>query len=213
MTWRCLLAALAAALLLPASGSAKQVTALLAVGADGRSVNVGGGWPLLNEMRPLDAAAATRPDGSYLLLYPLMEGALPMQPGRYYPASATACWSWSLLLEGCLGVAPLSAPWPGIGDLTLFSSEPTTLQTLSHADARYTIPSNASVAIELALLRSPLARPASHARCAWRLDAKWQGPAAAARPRSLCLRAKGISASGRLYPLSRYITQWLRTVG
>lgn len=213
MTWRCMVVALAAALLLPASGSAKQVTAVLAVGADGRSVDVGGGWPLLNEMRPVNRSVAAPSGGSYLLLYPLMEGALPMQPGRFYPAAATACWSWTLALEGCLGLGALSAPWDRISGLTMFSDEPTTLKTLSHAGGRYEIPSNGSVAIELALLRAPLSRPAPQARCRWRLDARWQGPVAASRPRSLCLRAQGVSAGGRLYPLSREVTRWFHELG
>jgi len=213
MTWRCFLAAAAIVLLLPASASAKQVTKVLVIGADGRSVNLGSGWLLYGQIRPPNGTATAAPSGSYLLPYPLMESGLPMEPGRYYPASHVGCWSWSLALDGCISVERLPSTWSRTRGLRSFSVEPTTLRTLSHAGARYTVPSNGSVAIDLALLRARLARPAPRAGCTWSFDAEWQGPAASTRPRSLCLRIHGVSAGGGLYPMSPSVTQMLHTVG
>jgi Penicillin-insensitive murein endopeptidase len=213
VTWRGLGAALATALLLPASATAKQLTAMLAVGADGNSVNVGGGFSLLGEVRPASVRLTAAPGGEYMLLYPLMEGGLPMQPGRYYPAAKVSCWSWTLAAAGCVHTGALSARWQATTSLPLFARGPTTLRSLAHGRARYTLPSNAATAIELALLRAPLAKPAPRRACRWHVQARWQGPAAAERPRALCLRAGGVSAGRRLFPLSPFVVRSLRTVG
>ena len=127
---------------------------------------------------------------------------LPMEPARYYPDARVACWSWSLALSGCSTVQQLPATWSRTRVLTSFTAEPTTLKSLSHGGTSYPVPSIGSAAIELALLRTSLAVRAPHTRCRWGLTASWQGPAAAARPRSLCLRTNGLSARGRLYPIS-----------
>lgn len=215
MKWRWVAVAGAAAMLLllvPSAASAKQVTKFLVVGANGRSVNLGSGWSLYQQLRPLNGVPAAVPSGPYLLFYPLMENRLPMEPARYYPAAEVACWSWSLTLAGCSAVQQLPATWSRTRLLTFFRGEPTTLQSLSHRGASYRVPSNGSVAIELALLRTSLARRAPNSPCAWRLTASWQGAASAARPRSVCLRANGLSARGRLYPLSRAVAAMLHSV-
>jgi hypothetical protein len=201
-----------AVLLLPSAAWAKQVTKILVVGANGRAVNVGGGWSLYAQIRPPNGAPVTAPGGPYLLVYPLMETGLPMEPARYYPDSRIGCWSWTLGLDDCVASGQLPASWSGTGSLTSFAAEPTTLKGLSHHGAPYTVPSNASVAVELALLRSRLARPAPASPCRWRLHAAWQGPAAAGRPRALCLRARGISARGQLYPLPSRVARMLHVV-
>jgi hypothetical protein len=211
--WRKLAMVIVAVLLLPTAASAKEVTKIIVVGANGRSVNLGSGWSLYNQIRPANSTPVTAPGGPYFFVYPLMEAGVPMEPARYYPGSQIGCWSWSLAPEGCLASGQLPASWSGTANLTLFSVEPTTLISLSHHGARYTLPSNASVAVELTLLRTRLARPAPTSPCRWRLLAAWQGPAAAARPRSLCLRAKGLSAGGWLFPLSRQVVWMLHVVG
>src|ERR1700751_1550497 len=97
MIWRLspwLVLAALVVVLLPAAASAKDVTDVLVVGANGRAVNLGGGWAVYNDLRPQGASAAPRPSGTYLLLYPLMEEGLPMEPGRYYLSARAACWSW-----------------------------------------------------------------------------------------------------------------------
>lgn len=211
MMWRSVLVIALAVMLIPAAASAKQVTKVLVVGADGRSVNLGGGWPLFFDLRPQAAASASRPTGPYLLLYPLMQNGVPMEPGRYYLGAGVACWSWSFALD-CFGIARLPETWMRTQSLTQFVSEQTKLVRLVHKGADYTVPSNGSVAIELALLRTRAARRAPASPCPWRLNADWEGPAAATQPRSLCLRANGISAGRRLYPMSRAVVGMLRGV-
>jgi hypothetical protein len=212
MIWRSVLVVALVAMLLPAAASAKAVTKVLVVGANGRSANLGSGWSLYDGLRPESSTPVSRPHGSYLLLYPLMEEGLPMEPGRYYPTAGVACWSWSAPISDCSRIAGLPKTWERTRSLTWFASEQTRLRSLTHQGARYPLPSNDSVAIELALLRAQAARPASRSSCAWRLRARWQGPAAANLPTSLCLRRNGVSTGGRLYPMSRGLTRMLRAV-
>src|SRR6266576_311560 len=190
--WVAVVVVAAALVLFPSAASAKQVTKFLVVGANGRSVSLGSGWSLYQQLRPPNAAPPAMPSGPYLLFYPLMENGVPMEPARYYPNAHVACWSWSLALSGCSTVQQLPATWSRTRVLPSFTAEPTTLKSLSHGGTSYTGPSNASIAIELALLRTSLARPAPHTRCRWGLTASWQGPASTARPRTLCLRTNGL---------------------
>jgi hypothetical protein len=199
-------------LVLPAAASGKDVAKILVVGANGRSVNLGSGWALYSQLRPDSTAEAAAPSGSYLLLYPVMETALPMEPGRYFPAAQVACWSWTLSLEGCVTVGRLPATWDRTRGLAPFALDPTTLRTLSHNGQPYTVPSNGTVAIELALSRTRLARAAPRAPCGWELQATWQGPDASVRPTTLCVRKRGISTDRRLYPLTPLVARWLRVV-
>jgi hypothetical protein len=207
--WVALVAAAATLVLFPSAASAKQVTKFLVVGANGRSVSLGSGWSLYEQLRPANAVATAIPSAPYLRFYPLMENGIPMEPARYYPDAQVACWSWSLAPSGCSEVQQLPATWSRTRVLSPFDTEPTTLKSLSHGGTSYTVPSNGSVAIELALLRTNLARRAPHSGCFWRLSAAWEGPAAAARPRSLCLRGNGLWARGRLYPISPAIMAML----
>jgi hypothetical protein len=199
-------------MLLPAAASAKEVTQVLVVGANGRTVNLGHGWSVLADLRPEQAAPASQPSGAYFRLYPLMEQGLPMQPGRYYPGAGVACWSWGRDAGDCFAIARLPDTWPRTSRLTSFASEQTGLQSLRHQGARYTVPSNDSVAIELALLRTHASRRAPASACGWRLQARWRGPVAAGRPASLCLRRNGVSARGRLYPMPRGVVTMLHVV-
>lgn len=202
-----------AAMLLPAAASAKDVTRVLVVGANGRTVNLGGGWSLYGHLRPEHGAFVSQPKGPFLLLYPLMEEGLPMEPGRYYPSARVACWAWSATgVSDCFAVTRLPNTWTRTRRLTSFASEQTRLRSLTWKGVHYTVPSNQSVAIELALLRTHAARPAPASPCRWRLHARWQGPAVATRPTSLCLRRNGVSTGGRLYPMPRGVAAMLRTV-
>jgi hypothetical protein len=142
-----------------------------------------------------------------------MEQGLPMQPGRYFPAAQVACWSWTLDESNCMSVERLPEAWSATSALTSFAVRPTRLACLTHGRMTYTVPSNVTVAVELAFLRTADVRPAPHARCAWKLRATWRGPAASARPKTLCLRLTGVSAAGQLYPLSRAVARMLRTPG
>jgi hypothetical protein len=212
--WRWVVFGVTALLLLalPSAASAKQVNRIFVVDSTGRSIDLGGGWPLYSQLRPTGAAPAAAPGGSYLLLFPLMERGVPMQPGRYFTDSHVVCWSWALSVEGCVTVEQLPPSWALTRTLAPFAREPTTLRALSHGAGSYTVPSNGTVGIELALSRPSLSRRAPRAACAWRLHAQWQGPAALDRPRSLCLRTRGISSGRVLYPLSRAVVQMLHLV-
>lgn len=212
MIRRWLLVVALVVMVFPAAASAKDITKILVVGANGRSVDLGSGWSLYDDFRPQRAASVSQRSGSYLLLYPLMEEGLPMEPGRFYPTAGVACWSWSPHVSDCFRIARLPKTWERTRNLTWFASEQTRLRSLTWKGSHYTVPSNYSVAVELALLRTHGARPAPASPCRWRLHARWQGPAAATRPSSLCLRGNGVSTGKRLYPLSRSVAAMLRTV-
>ena len=210
--WLLLLATLVL-MLFPAAASAKDITKVLVVGANGRSVNLGSGWSVYDDFRPERAVPVSQPSGAYLLLYPLMEQGLPMEPGRFYPLAGVACWSWSPhSSDGCLRIARLPTTWGRTQTLTWFAAEQTRLRSLTWKGSHYTVPSNYSVAIELALLRTKAVHRDSASPCRWRLRARWQGPGAAGRPSSLCLRGNGVSTGGRLYPIPRAVATMLRTV-
>jgi hypothetical protein len=212
MRWRWVLVTVLVAVLVPAAASAKDVTAVLVVAANGRSVSLRRGWSVYGDLRPEQATSVQRPGGSYLLLYPLMEEGLPMEPGRYYASAGVACWSWGRGVGDCFAVARLPETWSRTERLRAFHSEQTRLRSLTWRGAHYTVPSNDSVAVELALLRRHAARPAPTTPCRWRLHARWRGPAAANRPTSLCLRGSGVSTGGRLYPMPRGVAAMLHTV-
>jgi hypothetical protein len=207
---RWLIVAAVAAALLPSAASAKEVTQILVVGANGRTVELGGGWSTYMRLHPLNAPA-DKPRGDYVLIYPLMEEGLPMQPARYFPKAQVACWSWTMDRSECVSVSQLPETWSATSVLTSFSVSPTTLARLTHPGTKYSIPSNVTVALELSLARTTEARRAPNAPCRWKLRAKWRGPAASVRPKSLCLRVNGVSARGRLYPMSRSVAKMLRT--
>lgn len=212
MIWRWVLVVALVLMLLPAAASAKDVTAVLVVGANGRSVSLGRGWSVYDDLRPEKSVPVPQPSGTYVLLYPLMEQGLPMEPGRFYPTAGVACWSWSSHANDCSRIARLPRTWARTRILTWFASKQTRLRSLTWKGARYPVPSNDSVAIELALLRTHSAHPAPASSCRWLLRARWQGPAAASRPTSLCLRSSGVSTGGRLYPMPRGVVATLHAV-
>lgn len=200
-------------MLFPAAASAKDITKILVVGANGHSVNLGSGWSVLDDFRPEQAAASvSQPKGTYLLLYPLMEQGLPMEPGRFYPTAGVSCWSWSPGASDCFRIARLPKTWGQTRGLTWFAAEQTRLRSLTWKGSHYTVPSNYSVAIELALLRTDAVHPAPASPCRWRIRAQWQGPGKAREPTSLCLRGNGVSTNGRLYPMPRSVAAMLHTV-
>src|SRR5438093_565991 len=151
---RRLLAIVSLAVLLAAPASAKTLAKLVAVGADGASVEVHGvGWAQLR----MEAEAV--PAGGYVLLYPLMERGVPAQPGRFYPASGAACFSWNRSVVGtCWRVADdIAQP---LASLPLLTGQPTILASLFASGRSGSLQSNGAVAIELAFGRPRLARAA-----------------------------------------------------
>jgi len=58
MSRRWLAIGVTAVLVLPSAASAKQVTKILVVGANGRSVDLGSGWSLYEQLRPQNGAPA-----------------------------------------------------------------------------------------------------------------------------------------------------------
>jgi hypothetical protein len=207
---RALLASLVAALALPAGGAAKLITSVIVVGADGNSRTVRGGERVFEQLRPAHAAEAL-PDGRYVLVYPMLGEGLPAQPGRFYPETGAACFSWSGRLGACAHVESDLARRLAAVPLSGFAGPPTTIVRLVDDGVRQPTPSNVSVALELAINRSRLARPSARpARCPILYAARWRGPEAARRPTQLCLTGRGLWASGRMYETPAYLLRMAR---
>jgi hypothetical protein len=188
-------ATLVALLTVPAA-SAKTLTRVVALGAGGTSVTLRGlDWSALRV-----ADAVVPKDNRYLLLYPLMERGIPAQPGRFFPAEHVACYSWNRSVAGdCWTLADsLTAR---LSRLPLLTGPPTVLRSLTVAGRSGNLNSNGAVAIELALARRDLMRPAkSHSKPCVGMSATWTGSDGALRPTHFLSCPKGLWAAGKLYP-------------
>jgi len=197
-------AAVAVASLLAFAGpaDAKDFASLVVVGADGHSV----------ELRPqptvIDGLFAGRvsapPRGGYLRVYPLGPSGFVGAPGRFYPRTAAVCLSWRQAAppRGCRRARrPLLDALAQAESLAEFRGVGTAVRELAGVLTRPPLVPNLRVAVELAFDRSRLARRASPPRRCLRFLASWRGPLARARPRDICLSARGVYAGGRLYPL------------
>jgi hypothetical protein len=185
------------------SASAKELTKVVAVGANGSSVLRGLTWSALRPSQWSQHAA--QPTGPFVLVYPLMERGVPAQPGRFYPGAHTVCYSWDRVTAGeCFpatstletalsGRAAIEAP-PAILTRLVVSGHPGSVQT------------NAGVAIELAFNRPELARRVAKRpkHCA-EIGARWAGPEATRRPRLFWACAKGLWTAGKLLPAGRLL--------
>src|SRR5215217_4259419 len=147
--------AVAAALLAVPTAGAKTLTKIVAVGAGGAYIELRGlDWPSL-DITPTDVA----PSGDYVLLYPLMDRNVPARPGRFYPASGLACFSWDRTVLGTCGrladgLATRLAGVPAV------RGEPTLLRSLVRGRAPAGVLSSGAIAIELAFNRPQLSRRA-----------------------------------------------------
>src|SRR5882762_52747 len=85
-----------ATLIATPTASAKILTKVIGIGAGGASVELTGlDWGALR-MGDRDAPAS----GGFVLVYPLMERGVPAQPGRFYPETGAACFSWNRAAVG-----------------------------------------------------------------------------------------------------------------
>jgi hypothetical protein len=189
--------AVAAALLAVPTADAKTLTKVVAVGAGGAYVELRGvGWASL-QTSPVDSA----PSGGFVLLYPVMEHGVPAQPGRFFPGSGVACFSWDRTVLGTCGRlgGELAKRLAGLPTL---ASEPTVLRSLVVGRTPGRVDSNGAVAIELAFNRPQLSRPAASrpANCLT-LRATWVGPKASTRPTRFRSCKRGLWSDGRIYPV------------
>jgi hypothetical protein len=183
---------------------------VIVVGADGNSRTVRGGERVFEQLRPSRAVAAAA-HGSYVLVYPMLPEGLPAQPGRYYPDSGAACFSWSGRLGPCARVEKALARRLDALGLAGFAGATTTIAGYSDDGVPQSVPSNVAVALELALNRTRLARPAARpAACPVLYAVRWRGPEAARRPTRLCLSARGLWAGGRMYAAPAYLLRMVR---
>jgi hypothetical protein len=189
----------AAALLMVPAADAKVLTKIVAIGAGGSYVELRGlDWSSLRT-----APVETAPSEVFVLFYPLMERGLPAEPGRLFPNSGVACFSWDRTVSGsCWRVADGLAAQ--LGSLAPVVGEPTVLRSLVVRGSPVRVESNGAVAIELAFNRPQLARPAPKrpVNCVT-LRARWVGHEAAARPARFWSCPGGLWSRGKIYPLAK----------
>jgi hypothetical protein len=187
------------------AASAKQLTKVVAVGAGGSTVLEGLTW---NALRPSvwQPDHAAPPTGTFVLIYPVMERDLPAQPGRYYPAAHTVCYSWDRAVAGeCFPATPkLESALTGLGPL---AAPPAILTRLVVSGRLGSVQTNAGVAIELAFNRPDAARPMAKRpkRNCSEIRARWTGPESAHRPSRFWACTKGLWAAGKLYPAGKLL--------
>jgi hypothetical protein len=185
---------------LVSAASAKEFTKLVVVGAQGKSMDLTG-----NELAPWNAVGPKpellAPTGSYLLLYPLMDKALPMRPGRYFPDERIACFSWARgELGECGHVSEDFAFRLGAARaLPRFAAESTILSRFVLNGQNHTLTSNGAVALELAFNTWRRAKPAPRPKYCTAATVAWTGPGAASRVTSFCVAMTGIWSAGRIY--------------
>jgi hypothetical protein len=184
---------------LVSAASAKEFTKLVVVGAQGKYVELTG--PELAPWNAVGPNEQVAPTGSYLLLYPLMEKALPMRPGRYFPDQGIACFSWARAELGECGhvTDDVAIRLGAARALPRFATEPTILSRFVLNGTSHTITSNGAVALELAFNTWRRAVPAPKPKFCTAATVAWTGPAAASRATSFCVAASGIWSAGRLY--------------
>jgi hypothetical protein len=207
---RLVVLALASALALPSSAAAKDFRTIALVGPRGDSLSIPARDALIGSF--FNPGRRVRPRGGYALLYVLGRDEFPGIPGRYYPAVRAACFGWAEIgvRRDCRRVNPtLAHLLRPAAALSRFHAAPTVVR-LFHGRRSVAVIANVAVAVELALGRSLRARPAARPRSCIVLRARWRGPSARARPRSLCLARAGVWARGRLYPLGPGVWSWAR---
>ena len=210
-----LLAAALAALAFSPSAAAKEFRSLAVVGARGDSIELRAAEGLVDSF--FDGASrfnrgrTTEPRparGGYVRLYTLGAGGFVGIPGRFYPETEAACFDWLQWRRPRACARPNGALLRLLRParaLTRFHGRATTVSRLQQPRLSAGVRGHLRIAFELAFDRSGLARSAPRpARCV-PFGARWNGPAAGARPRWFCLSPTGAYARGRLYPLGRSI--------
>ena len=209
---RLVVLALASALTLPSSAAAKDFRTIALVGARGDSLSLPARDAVIERLFDSGTYASrrVRPRGGYVLLYLLGRDEFPGIPGRYYPAVRAACFGWREIevRRDCRRVnRTLVRLLRPAAALSRFRTAPTVVR-LFHG--RRDLAANVAVGVELALGRSLRARPAARPSSCVELRARWRGPSARSRPRSLCLARAGVWARGRLYPLGPGVWSYVR---
>ena len=208
MNMRALLTLLVLAAIAPSDAAAKGVTALVVVGADGRSSKIPPEGAVLSVMFYNPASVdhvkpkPATPRGGYVKIYPLGPGGFPAIPGRFYPSTRALCFSWSQR------VAPSSCGRLGLPRhllatsrrLARFRARPTVLTALRPGGTV-----NLFAALQLAFDRYRASRPARRPERCLPFVAGWVGPRASQRPPHICVFRRGVYGRGRIYPAGRAI--------
>jgi hypothetical protein len=208
MKMRALLALLVLAAIAPSDAAAKGVTALVIVGADGRSSTIEPERAVLSVMFYNPASVShvkpkpAMPRGGYVSIYPLGPGGFPAIPGRFYPATGALCFSWNQ------GAAPSACGRLGVPRhllatsrrLERFRAPPTVLSVLRPGSTV-----NLVAALQLAFDRYRASRPAHRPKRCLPFIAGWAGPRVAQRPSHICVYRRSVYARGRIYPAGRAI--------
>jgi hypothetical protein len=143
--------------------------------------------------------AVAQPRAGFVRFYPLF-GELPGAPGRFYPSASALCWDAPNRLGRTgpcyrLSRRTIALFRPASGVRTL--QDMATVVRLSVCGVDLRLP-NLAVGIELALHRG-LSRTSTFPARSFQLEAIWEGPSAARRPRIVFVTPRGIWARGRLY--------------
>jgi hypothetical protein len=208
MKKRALLALLVLAAIAPSDAAAKGVTALVVVGADGRSSRIEPERAVLSVMFYNPASVyhvkpkPATPRGGYVKIYPLGPGGFPAIPGRFYPSTRALCFSWTQrVAAGSCGRLGLPRHLLATSRrLARFRARPTVLTALRPGSTV-----NFLAALQLAFDRDGASRPAHRPERCLPFVAGWAGPRAAQRPSHICVCRQGLYARGRIYPAGRAI--------
>ena len=192
---------------------AKDFARLVAVGADGRSLDLRAESRVIRslfwhpasvyEIRP----PAARPRGGFVRLYPLGRGGFPAHSGRFYAAADAVCFA-SARPPKCF--RPNRAVLALLGParrLRRFHRPAAGVASLQPGNGDLNLRTGLELALDRFRLAVPSARPARCVafRATWRAGNPWK------RPGRFCVSSRGVYARGKLYPASRSVW-WLARV-
>jgi hypothetical protein len=196
---------------LPAAAPAKGFTRVVLVAADGRSLEVRGQESLIDGLLSRRGGLLDI-RGGYLRLFFVGPGDFPTNPARYYPERRCVALDWPTYETACRRIgSTLVRLLRHSNALPRFRLRPTVLTRITYRGTLTGAIRTAAALkdpVELALDRRSRTSPRPHGCYAF--TGRWQGPAAAARPRRFLLCAGGIYGAGRLYPLRRGVWEWFR---
>jgi hypothetical protein len=199
------------ALTMPGSGAAKGFTRTVLVGADGRWVEIDAGESAIDGLLSM-RGPVERGRGGYLRLFVVGPGDFPANAARYYPKPGCVALDRASRARSCSRLDPTLVRLLRPGrTLPRFSVRPTVLARIGYRGRL------AGAITTAAALKGPvelaLDRPGTTSRLprgCYAFSGRWQGPAAARRPRRFLLCAAGMYADHRLYPLRRGVWDWFR---